>query len=588
MGRVAQIAADVAAGRTTALQVAEEALAAIEAYDALQPQVWIARTPREAVLARARAVDAKIAAGDVLPLAGVPFAVKDNIDAAGLPTTAACPAFAYEPAADAEVVARLLAAGAIMMGKSNLDQFATGLVGVRSPHGAPQCVFNRDYVSGGSSSGSAVAVGAGLVAFSLGTDTAGSGRVPAAFNNLVGLKPTKGRWSTTGLVPACRSLDCITVFAADVADAGLVDSVAAGFDAADPYSRWGGDVRPFGPAFKFGVPSARQLQFFGDLEAEAMFFRAVARLEAMGGTAVEVNIQPLLDAALLLYAGPWVAERTAAAETILKENPDAIDPTVRTILESGVGVTGVETFRGLYKLQEYARQAEAVWREVGILLLPTTGTIYRLRELRAAPIALNSNLGRYTNFVNLLDMSAIALPAGFRNNGTGFGVTLMAPAWADRALLDLGRRYEEIAPMPQAPSLDLEGKPQTVEVAVVGAHLEGMPLHWQLVSRDAKLVAKTKTAPVYKLYAMTDTIPMKPALIRVAEGGAAIEVEVYELSLEHFGSFTVEVQPPLAMGTVTLESGEQIKGFVAEPRAMDGASDITELGGWRAFMATQG
>jgi allophanate hydrolase len=308
----------------------------------------------------------------------------------------------------------------------------------------------------------------------------------------------------------------------------------------------------------------------------------------MGGVAVEIDIQPLLDAALLLYAGPWVAERTAAAENILAENPDAIDPTVRTILEAGLTVTGVETFRGLYQLQDYARQAEAIWHEVGVLLLPTTGTIYRLRELMAAPLALNSNLGRYTNFVNLLDMSAIALPAGFRRNATGFGITLMAPAWADRALLDLGRRYEEIAPMPQAPSLDLEGRPQTVQVAVVGAHLEGMPLHWQLVSREAKLVALTKTAPVYKLYAMTDTIPMKPALIRVAEGGAAIEVEVYELSLEHFGSFTVEVQPPLAMGTVTLESGEQIKGFVAEPRAIDGAKDITELGGWRAFMATQG
>jgi allophanate hydrolase len=588
MGRVVEIAAEIAAGRTTALQVAEQALAAIEAYEAIQPQVWIARTPREAVLARAREIDAKIAAGDVLPLAGVPFAVKDNIDAAGLPTTAACPAFAYEPQADAEVVARLIAAGAVMMGKTNLDQFATGLVGVRSPHGAPQCVFNRDYVSGGSSSGSAVAAGAGLVAFSLGTDTAGSGRVPAAFNNLVGLKPTKGRWSTSGLVPACRSLDCITVFAADVADAGLVDSAAAGFDPADPYSRQGADLRDYGPAFRFGVPPARQLQFFGDLEAEAMFWAAVARLEAMGGAAVEVDIQPLLDAALLLYAGPWVAERTAAAETILKGNPDAIDPTVRTILESGVGVTGVETFRGMYQLAAYARQAEAVWQAAGVLLLPTTGTIYRLRELAAAPIALNSNLGRYTNFVNLLDMSAIALPAGFRRNGTGFGVTLMAPAWADRALLALGHRYEEIGPMPQAPSLDLEGKPQTVEVAVVGAHLDGMPLHWQLVSRDAKLVARTKTAPVYKLYAMTDTIPMKPALIRVAEGGAAIEVEVYELSVEHFGSFTVEVQPPLAMGTVTLESGEQIKGFVAEPRAMDGAKDITELGGWRAFMAMQG
>jgi len=585
MGQVAAVAADVQAGRTSALLVAEQALAAIEAYDAIQPQAWIARTPRDVVLARAREIDAKVAAGDVLPLAGVPFAVKDNIDVAGLPTTAACPAFAYAPDADAEIVARLHAAGAVMMGKTNLDQFATGLVGTRSPHGAPACVFNREYVSGGSSSGSAVAVGAGLVAFALGSDTAGSGRVPAAFNNLVGLKPTKGRWSTAGLTPACRSLDCITVLAADVADADLVDSVVAGFDAADPYSRWGDDVRPFGPTFRFGVPPGSQLQFFGDLEAEALFQAAVARLEAMGGVAVEVDIQPLLDAALLLYAGPWVAERTAAAEKILAENPDAIDPTVRTILEAGLSVTGVETFRGLYQLQDYARQAEAVWRAAGVLLLPTTGTIYRLRELTAAPLALNSNLGRYTNFVNLLDMSAIALPAGFRRNATGFGITLIAPAWADRALLDLGRRYEEIAPMPQAPSLDLEGRPQTVQIAVVGAHLEGMPLHWQLTSREAKLVGKARTAPVYRLYAMTSTTPPKPALIHVGEGGGAIELEIYELGVEAFGSFVVEVPPPLAIGTVTLEDGSSVKGFVAEPRAMDGAEDITALGGWWAFVA---
>jgi allophanate hydrolase len=409
--------------------------------------------------------------------------------------------------------------------------------------------------------------------------------VPAAFNGLVGLKPTKGRWSTTGVVPACRSLDCVTVLAADAADAALVDAVAAGFDAADPYSRRGGDLGLLGPGFRFGIPWPGQLQFFGDLESEALFAQAVRRLEAMGGQAVAVDIQPLLDAAQLLYAGPWVAERTAATEAILADNPDAIDPTVRAILEGGLGVTGVETFRGLYRLQAYARQAEALWAQAKVLLLPTTGTIYRRRELAVAPIALNANLGLYTNFVNLLDMSAIAVPAGWRGNGTGFGVTLIAPAWGDQALLALARRYEEIAPMPQAPALDLEGRPQTVKLAVVGAHLEGMPLHWQLASRDATLAARTKTAPVYKLFAMTHTAPMKPALIHVGDGGAAIEVEVYELAVEHFGSFVAEVPPPLAIGTVALEGGEAVKGFVAEPRAMEGATDITALGGWRAFMA---
>jgi len=585
---VAAIASEVRAGRQSAEQVARDSLARIAAYDVVQPQAWIERPKAEDILAAARAVDARIAAGEDLPLAGVPFAVKDNIDVAGLPTTAACPAYAYVPDETATVVARLQAAGAVLMGKTNLDQFATGLVGSRTPYGIPACVFNRDYVSGGSSSGSAVAVGAGLVAFALGTDTAGSGRVPAAFNGLVGLKPTKGRWSTAGLVPACRSLDCITVFTGTVADAALVDSVAAGFDAADAYSRQPGPAAPaLGPAYRMGVPRLAQLDYRGDAAAGRFYDQAIARLAATGATLVEVDIAPLLEAAQLLYAGPWVAERTAAIEDLLRSKPAAVHPVVRAIVQTGLGVSGVETFKGLYALQDHARAAQALWETIDVLLLPTAPTIYRISEVLAEPFALNANLGLYTNFVNLLDMSAIAVPAGYRDNGTGFGVTLIGPAWADAALLDLARRYEEIRPMPAPPELDTAGKPQTVRLSVVGAHLAGMPLHWQLTSRDARLVARTRTAPAYRLYAMAETTPPKPALIHVGEDdGAAIEVEVYELDMAGFGSFTAEVPAPLAIGTVSLEDGSTVKGFVAEPRALAGATDITQLGGWRAYIAS--
>ncbi|WP_310542988.1 allophanate hydrolase [Phenylobacterium sp.] len=583
---ITAIASAVYSGARSAESVIAEALDAIAAYDEVQAHAWIMRPDPQTVLAQARAVDARIAAGEQLPLAGAPFAVKDNIDVAGLPTTAACPAYAYEPDDTATVVARLLAAGAILMGKTNLDQFATGLVGARSPYGAPACVYNLAYVSGGSSSGSAVAVAAGLVAFALGTDTAGSGRVPAAFNGLIGFKPTKGRWSTSGVVPACRSLDCVTVLANDVVDAALVDSVVAAFDPTDTYSRQAPPAPALlGTSFRFGVPKADQLIFMGDDQAQAFYGRAVERVTAMGGAPVEIDIEPLLEAAKLLYSGPWLAERTAAIEPLLRATPAAVNPTVRAILQGGFGVTGVATFRGLYALADHARAAEAIWLQVDVLLLPTTPTIYRLAEVMAEPFALNGALGLYTNFVNLLDMSAIAVPAGFRDNDTGFGVTLVGQAWADNVLLDLARRYEEISPMPDAPALDTAGKPQTVKLAVVGAHLAGMPLHWQLTSRDAKLVSRTKTAAAYKLFAMTNTTPFKPALIHVGEGGGAIEVEVYELAVEAFGSFVVEVPAPLAIGTVTLENGASVKGFVAEPRAIVGAEDITALGGWRPYIA---
>jgi allophanate hydrolase len=578
------IAGAIAAGTTSAETVARDTLARIADYASIQPAVWIHRLPAAEVLTMARGVDARIAAGETLPLAGVPFAIKDNIDLAGSPTTAGCPDFAYHPAQSAGVVARLIAAGAVPMGKTNLDQFATGLNGTRSPYGAPACAFNRAYVSGGSSSGSAIAVAAGLVPIALGTDTAGSGRVPASFNGLIGFKPTKGRWSTAGLVPACRSIDCITVFAHDAADAALVDAVVAGPDPADPWSREPADT-PLTLA-RVGVPLPQQRQFLGDLAAERFYAQALDRLVAMGTDLVEIDLAPLSEAARLLYDGPWVAERTAALSDFLASHRDSIDPTVRTIVEGGLGRSAVEVFQGVYRLAELKQQADALWNDIDALCLPTAPTIYRLAEMRSSPIALNSNLGLYTNFVNLLDMAAIAVPAGWRRNGTGFGVTLIGPAWTDRALIGCAARWGAGDHYPNPP-LDLETNVETVLLAVVGAHLEGMPLHWQLTSRNAKHVATTSTAPNYRLYAMADSVPPKPALIHDATG-VAIAVEVYELDMAAFGSFVAEVPPPLAIGTVTLADGSTVKGFVAEPRAMTGAVDITELGGWRAYIASRG
>jgi allophanate hydrolase len=579
----ARIAAAVNAGTTSAVAVAEETLARINAYNALQPQVWISRTEPENLLAAARTVDARIASGEVLPLAGVPFAAKDNIDVAGLETTAACPAFAFAPGASATVIEQLLAAGALCVGKTNLDQFATGLNGSRSPYGVPRNPYNLAYVSGGSSSGSSVAVSTGQVAFALGTDTAGSGRVPAAFQHLIGLKPTKGRWSTKGLLPACRSIDCITVFTDDTADARLVDQVLAGFDAAEPFSKPLAD-QSIAPK-TIGVPRRNQRVFFGDGEAEYLYDRALETLTASAAI-VEIDLAPLLEAAQLLYGGPWVAERTAAMSQILADNPGAIDPTVREVVEQGLNYSAVDVFNGIYRMAEIKRHADTLWQSIDLMAFPTTGTTYRVAEMLAAPVALNSNLGLYTNFVNLLDMAALAVPAGSRANGTGFGITLIGPADSDRALLDAADAYLAAAALPPPPPLDLEGKMQTVKLAVVGAHLKDMPLHWQLTSRDAQFVGAFETAANYRLYAIADSVPPKPALVHSDEG-AAIKVEVYELDVAEFGSFVVEVPAPLAIGNVTLADGTTVKGFVSEPRALTGAEDITHLGGWRAYIATK-
>jgi allophanate hydrolase len=571
------IAADVRTRRRSAAQIVDEVLERLAFYDAIQPAIWISRFDVETLHAAAARVDARVAAGENLPLAGVPFAVKDNIDVLGLDTTAACPAFSYAPTRSATVVERLVAAGAIPVGKTNLDQFATGLNGTRSPYGIPRNAYNRGWVSGGSSSGSAVAVAAGLVPFALGTDTAGSGRVPAAFNHLVGFKPTRGRWSSRGLVPACRTLDCITVFAGSADEAGQVDAIAAGFDPEDAFSRQMGALPR--AQHRIGIPRPDQLRWFGDIESDFLYRKA---LDGLGAELVEIDLEPLNEAARLLYDGPWVAERTAALRTMLDDAPDAIHPVVREIVEQGRRYNAIDVFEGGYRLAELARVAEQMWADVDLLALPTAPTCYRVAEMLVAPIALNASLGAYTNFVNLLDMAAIAVPAGSYQSGVGFGVTLIGPAGTDRALIDAAN---VLFPAPASPPpLDLEGRMETVKLAVVGAHLKDMPLHWQLTSRDARFVTEAKTAPAYRLYAMADSVPPKPALVHSGEGGA-IALEIYELDMAAFGSFVAEVPPPLAIGTVTLEDGSLVKGFVAEPRAIANAEDITSLGGWRAYMS---
>lgn len=571
--------------------------------------VWIHLRPESEVRAEAEVLAARRAAGEVFPLFGVPFAVKDNLDVAGLTTTAACPAFAYIPAVDAEVVRRLRAAGAIVIGKTNLDQFATGLVGVRSPYGAPSCVFDPDYISGGSSSGSAVAVAAGLVAFSLGTDTAGSGRVPAAFNQLVGWKPSKGLVSTRGLVPACRSLDCVSVFALTCADAAAVAGVVSAFDPADPYSRPAPAITPsFPAAFRFGVPRSSQLEFFGDAAATALYAGAIDRLRSLGGQAVEIDFTPFADTAALLYAGPWVAERLAAITPFADLHPEALHPVTAKIIGAARGLSAVDAFRAFYKLEELRRAANSEWARMDVLLLPTTPTIYTHAEVSAEPILLNSRLGIYTNFVNLLDLSAVAVPAGFRPDGLPLGVTLMAPAFGDAALLALGARLHAAAggtlggtgvPLStvSAPSrLPDAFRPSpaadAILLAVVGAHLSGQPLNHQLTSRGATLLRATRTAPDYRLYALARTSPPKPGLVRspgfspvLAPGApAGIEVEVWSLTPSAFGAFTAEVPAPLAIGNVALADGSAVKGFICEPAALDGATDITHHGGWRAYL----
>jgi allophanate hydrolase len=537
--------------------------------------VWIHVVPEEESIARTESLGVF---RDDLPLYGVPFAIKDNIDLAGVPTTAGCPEYAYNPSKSASVVERLIAAGAIPIGKTNLDQFATGLVGTRSPYGACSSVFDARYISGGSSSGSAVAVALGLASFSLGSDTAGSGRVPAAFNEIVGLKATRGALSTSGVVPACRTLDCVSIFAQSSADAATVFDAARGFDPTDPWSRKPGQPKAWPPGrFRFGVPGAEWLRFFGDESAPALFKAAAERLEAMGGIRTEFDYRIFHDAAQLLYSGPWVAERLAAIRKFAEEKPGALYPVTAQIILKSASISAVSAFEAVYRLAERARAAEDEWARMDFMLLPTAGNCYTHEQIEASPIAHNTDLGYYTNFVNLLDLAAIAIPAGRRANGMPFGISLIGPAWSDEALIGVANRFHDRnAGLPYCP-------PGYVPLAVCGAHLTGEPLNYQLTGAGAFLIESCRTSPNYRLHALTGTAPPKPGLVFSSAGGDSIEVEVWAVPENTFGSFVAAVPPPLGIGNCTLESGRTVKSFVCEPYALVGARDITSFGGWRAF-----
>ncbi len=493
------------------------------------------------------------------PLTGLTFAIKDNIDYAGVPTTAGCPAFAYTPMVGAAIVDTLEAAGAKAVGKTNLDQFATGLVGVRTPYGACASVFNAEYISGGSSSGSAVAVASGQVDFALGTDTAGSGRVPAAFNNIVGLKPTKGLLSTKGVVPACASLDCVSIFTRDILTARRVFGAVVKRNAVPAWAN--------GP-FRFGVPRAQDLQFFGDAAAEKLFIASIARLEAAGGQRVEFDYTPFRETAELLYSGPWVAERYVAVGGFIEGHRDDVHPVVRDIILGAKKYSATDSFLAMYKLETLRATTAKVWADVDLLLLPTTGTTYKIADVIADPVKLNSNLGFYTNFVNLLDLAALSIPAGFRPNGLPFGVSLIAPAHTDWALLDLAARLEE------------------VRLTVVGAHLGGQPLNKQLTERGARLIKTCKTSKDYRLYALANTAPPKPGLVREPGfDGPGIEVEVWAMPTDKLGGFLALIPQPLGLGSLKLDDGTTAIGFICEPAGLNGATEITSLGGWRNYLA---
>jgi allophanate hydrolase len=590
---VAEILAAHRAEKMTPADTVVRSFARIRAHG--DPAIFITLREEKDALAEANELARH---GRDLPLYGIPVAVKDNVDVAGMPTTAACPAFAYHPKHDATVIARLRQAGAIVIGKTNLDQFATGLVGVRSPYGIPRNTLDPKLTPGGSSSGSAVAVAAGLVPLALGTDTAGSGRVPAMLNNIVGLKPSLGLVSTYGVVPACRTLDCVSIFAFTTDDAWAALTVMAGPDVNDAYSR----KRPLGalvgsrPALRIGVPRPSERVFFGDTQSAADFSAALDRLVRLGGELVEIDIEPFYETARLLYEGPWVAERYAVAESLIASSPESMHPVTREIILGGARPNAVAAFKAFYRLEELRRAAEHTFHRVDLLALPTAPTVYTLDQVLADPIQLNSRLGTYTNFVNLLDLCGLALPAALQDKRP-FGITLLAPGGSDALLASIGRVFHADTALPLGalgvPQQPLEpvpaGRPDdTILLAVVGAHLSGMPLNHELKGHGACLVEAVKTAPDYRLYALAGGTPRKPGLLRVAQGqGAAIETEIWALPPDGFGRFVAAVPPPLSIGTLKLADGRTVKGFLVEAEGVAGARDISSFGGWRAFMAAK-
>jgi allophanate hydrolase len=572
----ATLLADYRAGRTDPSAVAEHVLTACATRPSSGASPWITKVHDEVLLGAARRLDT----GDrSLPLYGVPFAVKDNIDVAGLPTTAGLASPIHTATESATVVRRLLQAGAMLVGKTNMDQLATGLVGTRSPYGACCCVADPGRISGGSSSGSAVAVAAGLVAFALGTDTAGSGRVPAAFNGLLGLKPTRGLISTRGVLPACASLDCVSVFAHDAADAATVFGVAAGHDPGDPWSR-STSAPPAAPRRgRVGVPRPDLLSFTEPAARTA--WQAALDLAAMRFELVEVDIAPLLDAAPLLYDA-WVAERTADLLPLI-DGASGLDPTVEAIIRAGADLTATDVFRAAHRLAVLRQRAAGIWASCDALLVPTVSGHPTFAQVAADPVGVNGELGRYTNFVNLLDLCAVAAPGPARRDGLPSGVTFLAPAFHDARVLELAMSFG--GAKPDAVRVP---RPGTVRLAVVGAHMSGLPLNAQLTEHGARMLGASRSAPAYRLYALPGDGPVpRPGLIRTPNGGAAIDLEVWELSPAALGELLGLIPAPLALGRVELEDHSSITGFVCEGFAADGARDVTAYGGWRAYLAAE-
>ncbi|MDD2723526.1 MAG: allophanate hydrolase [Methylovulum sp.] len=568
-------------GTTTVSAVIQQSLARVKDFQG--HNIWISLQAESSLMAQAKELES-LNPKD-LPLYGIPFAVKDNIDCMGLPTTAACPGFSHLPSQSAFAVQCLIDAGAVLIGKTNMDQFATGLTGTRSPepYGICKNAINPDYISGGSSSGSAVAVALNIVSFSLGTDTAGSGRVPAAFNNIVGLKPTRGLISCSGVVPACKSLDCVSIFSQTIAEAEYLFDIINAYDANDSYARndrQGLDASIAATAqLRFGVPKPEQLNFFGDPESEALFAQTIVTLQTLGEV-VEIDFQPFLEAAALLYEGPWIAERYAGIRPFIEAHPEQLHPVIMDVLSAEKDKNAIAAFDALHRLQQLKRQTTTLLQGLSCIAVPTAPRIYRIAEVLADPIRLNSNLGYYTNYMNLLDLSALAIPAGFYSNQLPFGITLFSTALADARLLAIAKRFAA------------NGQTETItpsnsryqRIAVCGAHMQGLPLNPQLLDLGARFYATTRTAANYQLYALAIAPPERPGLVRDESQGQSIELEIWELPKENWAKFISNIKSPLCIGSVEMEDGRWEYGFLCEPYPLGKSVAITEFGGWRNYL----